>query len=98
MTPAALRRPDAHRALPEMQSRYAMADASLTPAVDWRMTDSWLELSLRFLVPQRGGREIKDAMSRDILAGLDEAGIPIASATYSIVGVPTVHVDGLEAR
>ncbi len=37
-------------------------------------------------------------MSRHILAGLDEAGIPIASTTYSIVGVPTVRVDGSDPR
>ncbi len=90
--------PAADRALAEMQSRYAMADASLEPAVYWRMTDSWLELSLRFLVPQRGVREIKDAMSRDILADLDAAGIPIASASYAIVGVPTVRLEGPDPR
>ncbi len=80
---------DAARSLAFMKSRYAMADASLEPAVYWRITDNWLELSLRFLVPQRGVREIKDAMSRDILTGLDAAGIPIASATYAIVSAPT---------
>jgi hypothetical protein len=35
---------------------------------------------------------MKDAISRDILAGLDEAGIGIASGTYDIVGLPPVHV------
>ncbi|WP_348102339.1 hypothetical protein [Lapillicoccus sp.] len=69
-----------------------MADASLEPAVYWQITGSWLEVSLRFLVPQRGIREIKDAMSRDMLTGLDAAGIPIASATYRIVGVPTIRI------
>ncbi len=31
-------------------------------------------------------------MSRDILAGLDQAGIGIASATYDIVGLPPVQL------
>ncbi|MDO5711701.1 MAG: mechanosensitive ion channel [Micrococcales bacterium] len=84
--------PEAARSLAFMRSRYAMADASLQPAVYWRITDNWVELSLRFLVPQRGVREIKDAMSRDILTGLDAAGIPIASATYGIVGLPDIRV------
>ncbi|MEP7160757.1 MAG: mechanosensitive ion channel domain-containing protein [Dermatophilaceae bacterium] len=82
----------ADRSLAFMRSRYAMADASIEPAVYWRITDNWLELSLRFLVPQRGVREIKDAMSRDILTGLDAAGIPIASATYAIVADPTTRI------
>ena len=58
-----------------------------------RITDSCLELSLRFLVPHRGVRDIKDKMSRDILTGLDAAGIGIASATYDIVGLPTVTLN-----
>lgn len=83
---------EAQRALAFMRSRYAMADASLDPAVYWRLTENWLELSLRFVVPQRGVRDIKDAMSREILTGLDAAGIPIASASYGIVGIPTIRI------
>ncbi len=83
---------DAERSLALMRSRYAMADASLKPAVYCRITDNWLELSLRFLVPQRGVREIKDAMSRQILTGLEAADIPIASATYGIVGLPDIRI------
>ncbi len=77
-----------------MQARYAVSEASLDPAVYLRITDNWLELSLRFLVPQRGVREIKDRMNRDILAGLDAAGIGIASATYDIVGLPPLSIEG----
>lgn len=84
--------PDAERALTRMRARYAMADAALAPAVYWRITDNWLELSLRFLVHHRGVREVKDAISRQVLTGLDEAGIGIASATYDIVGLPPVRM------
>ncbi|WP_138758994.1 mechanosensitive ion channel family protein [Modestobacter altitudinis] len=83
----------ARDALAHMQSRYAMADASLDPAVYWRITGNWLELTLRFLVPHRGVREIKDAISRDLLTALDAAGIGIASATYEIIGAAVVHLD-----
>jgi len=84
--------PEAQQSLADMRSRYAMADASLDPAVYWRITDNWLELSLRFVVRYRGVRSVKDRISRDVLAGLDEAGIGIASATYDIVGLPPVRV------
>ncbi len=40
-----------------------------------------------------GARELKDAMSRDILGAFDEAGIGIASATYDIVGMPPLRVE-----
>ncbi len=85
---------DAARAsMRTMQSRYALSDADLEPHVYWRITDNWLELSLRFLVLPRGVRGVKDRMSRDILAGLDAAGIGIASSTYDIVGLPPLHVE-----
>ncbi|MGI8532892.1 MAG: mechanosensitive ion channel family protein [Geodermatophilaceae bacterium] len=84
--------PRAKSALSSMRSRYAMSDAELAPAVYWRITDNWLELSLRFLVPHRGVRGIKDRMSRDIIAALDAAGVGIASATYEIVGLPAVSL------
>ncbi len=87
---AVVNSPEAHQAIQRMRSRYALTDASLEPAVFWRLTDNWLEMSLRFLVPDRGVREIKDAISRDILTGLDHAHIGIASTTYNIVGVPPI--------
>ncbi|MEJ5946992.1 mechanosensitive ion channel domain-containing protein [Pseudokineococcus basanitobsidens] len=83
--------PEAERALARMRSRYAMSDASLDPAVFWRLTDNWLELSVRFVVPHRGVRGVKDRMARQIMAGLDEAGIGLASATYEIVGLPPLR-------
>ncbi len=85
--------PAAENALRNMRSRYAMADASLAPSVYLRLTDNWLELSLRFLVPVRGIRDIKDRMSRDIIRDLDQAGIAIASATFEIVGLPTLKYE-----
>lgn len=84
--------PKAEEALRWMQAHYALSDASLVPAVYWRITDNWLELSLRFLVEHRGVRAVKDAMTRDILTGLDRAGIGIASATYEVVGLPEFRI------
>ncbi len=86
--------PAAARSLASMQARFALSDASLTPEVYWRITDNWLEVSLRFLVAHRGIRGVKDRMTRDILAGLDAAGIGIASATYDIVGIPGLQIKG----
>ena len=38
-----------------------------------------MELTARFLGPDHGIRGIKDKMTREILAGLEEANIPIAA-------------------
>lgn len=84
--------PGAARALAVMRSRFALSDAGLDPEVYWRITDNWLELSLRFLVRPRGVRAVKDAMTRDILTAFDAHGIEIASTTYAIVALPEVTV------
>lgn len=80
-------------ALDEMRDRYAVADADLEPRVYYRITDNWLELSLRFVVDHRGVRGVKDVMSRRIIDAFDEAGIGIASATYEIVGLPGLRLE-----
>lgn len=78
-------------ALETMRRRYFVQSMSMEPKVYWRITDDWLELTVRFIVHERGIRDLKDAASRDILAGLDEAGIGIASATLDIVGLPPLR-------
>lgn len=80
-------------ALATMQERYGLRPADVEPAVYYRLTDNWLELTVRFVYREHGIRDVKDAMSRDILAGFDAAGIGIASATYDIVGFPPVRLE-----
>lgn len=79
-------------ALAALQRRYFVSAAELEPRVYQRLTDNWLELAVRFIVPEHGIRGIKDAMSRDILDALEEAGIGIASATFEIVGLPPLRL------
>lgn len=79
-------------AIEAMTRRYFIQPIEIRPRVFYRLTDNWLELSVRFVVHEHGIREIKDAMNRDILAALDEAGIGVASSTQEIVGFPPVHI------
>ena len=64
----------------------------IEPHVYMRLTDNWVNFSMRFLVPIEGGRKIKDGISRDLIDRLDAAGIGIASGTYEIVGMPKLEV------
>lgn len=75
----------------QMNEEYHLQLESLAPHVFFRITDNWLELSLRFLASDRLTREIKDQIARDVLQGLDEAGIGIASTTIDIVAFPPVR-------
>lgn len=80
-------------ALEEMERRYFVKRSEMAPVAFYRMTDDWLELTVRFVAPTHGVRELKDAMSRDILAALRAAGIGIASRTVEVVGLPPVRVE-----
>ena len=80
-------------ALEEMQRLYSIKSAEMHPKVYYRLTDNWLELTVRFIAKDHGIRDLKDAMSRDILKALDDAGIGIASATFEIVGLPPLRID-----
>jgi small-conductance mechanosensitive channel len=84
----------ARPALNGMRETYFLNDApTIEPHVYVRMTDNWLELSLRFLARDRGARELNDAMTREILAGMQAVRIGVASGTYAIVELPPVRVE-----
>jgi small-conductance mechanosensitive channel len=76
----------------ELKRRYFLNDENPGPRVYWRLTDNWIEMSLRFVVRDHGVRGVKDAMSREIIGNLKAAGLGIASGTYQIVGVPKLEV------
>lgn len=80
------------QAMDAMMRRYFMQPVSVEPKVFYRLTDNWLELTVRFLTEDRGVRDLKDAMSREILREFDAAGIGLASVTFDIVGLPPVRL------
>jgi small-conductance mechanosensitive channel len=76
----------------DLQQRFGVEPIDLEPRVFFRITDNWLELTVRFILGTHQIRGAKDAMSRQIIAALDIAGIGIASATYDIVGFPALDI------
>lgn len=79
-------------ALRALERRYVLKKTELEPQTFWRLTDNWLEMTVRFLAPDSGIRSIKSAISRDILEEFNRAGISIASGTYEVVGMPPLKV------
>lgn len=82
----------------EMERRYQIRRSDIHPRVYWRLTDNWIEMTVRFVSREFGVRDLKDEMSREIMKGFDADKIGIASGTYEIVGLPPVRVEGLESR
>ena len=83
-------------AVKRLEADYFVNVNDFEPKVFYRITDNWLELTIRFIVSEHKVRDIKDAISRDMLDGFDAEGIGIASATYDIVGFPPLRIE--EAR
>lgn len=63
----------------------------------YRLTDNWVEPSLRFVVEADRARTVKDAMSREILSALEGQKIGIASSTFEILGLPPLRIEGERA-
>ena len=76
----------------ELKEKFGVEPIELDPKVYYRITDNWLELTVRFVIGTHRIRGAKDAMSRYIVVELDKAGIGIASATYDIVGFPAIEI------
>jgi small-conductance mechanosensitive channel len=72
-------------ALREMQRRFFMKSPDVKPRVYLRLTDNWIELTVRFIARDHEIREQKDAISRDVLEAFEAAGIEVASTTLQLV-------------
>ncbi len=80
-------------AVKKLENEYFVDIDDFEPRVFYRITDNWLELSVRFIVSEHKIRGIKDEISREILQAFDAEGIGIASATYDIVGFPPLRYE-----
>ncbi|HJS85805.1 MAG TPA: mechanosensitive ion channel family protein, partial [Acetobacteraceae bacterium] len=81
-----------------LRARYGLESIQFEQKVFYRLTDNWLELTVRFVTNAHDTRRVKDLMSRHIIEAFDTAGIEVASATYDIVGLPPIRVEEARAR
>jgi small-conductance mechanosensitive channel len=88
----------AQPALDILRHRFFIEAAEIKPRVYMRLTDNWVELTVRFLCKDHDIRSLKDRMSRAIIDQLQAAGIGIASGTYEIAGLPPVRVETLPSE
>ena len=76
-----------------LRDRYAITGADIEPSTFYRLTDNWIEITVRFLLADHGNRAAKDAMYRAILAAFRRENISVASGTYAIVQVPPIRIE-----
>jgi hypothetical protein len=60
-----------------LRAKYQVDPIDVDPAVYYRLTDNWIELTVRFIAPDHGLRRIKDKISRDLVVELEKAKIGI---------------------
>jgi small-conductance mechanosensitive channel len=84
--------------LDRIKARFFIEAADLKPRSYMRITDNWIEFAVRFPVSTHKIRDVKDAISREIMDGLDAAKIGIASGTYDIVGLPPIKIEPSAAQ
>jgi len=71
-----------------LEKRFGIDAGEIDPRVFWRITEDWLELTVRFLGPDHGIRDIKDRMTREIVAGFEKSNIMIAAVRQEAVSAP----------
>jgi small-conductance mechanosensitive channel len=71
--------------LRRLEQRFGIDVGEINPQVFWRITEDWLELTVRFLGPDHGIRGIKDGMTRDIIAGFQKTGVLIGATRQQAV-------------
>lgn len=84
--------------LDKMRKLYLVEPADLEPQVFVRLTDNWIELTVRFLVSTHGIRAVKDLIARKILSDFQAAGIDVASQTFELVRAPALTMRGEKAQ
>ncbi len=69
-----------------LERRFDVRRLDFEPRVYCTLTSNYLEMTVRFAVPDHGTRAVKDAMAREILDALDAAGIKVATAGLRLEG------------
>jgi small-conductance mechanosensitive channel len=76
-----------------MERKYFVSRRSLETEVFMKLTDNWIELTARYVVPVTQRRIIRSRISQAILEGFEaDKDVKIASQTLDIVGFPEMGI------
>lgn len=78
----------------DLKRKYFIDEVMLEPQVFMKITDNWLEFTLRYIVHYRERRSTKDLIYTRVLADIESYPdrIAIASATVALVEIPPVKL------
>lgn len=82
----------AQSAFDALARRYPIEATEVKSTVYLRMTDNWIELTLRYVVEARRRREVQEKLYHDILEIFEATpDVSVASSTFEIVGMPPLR-------
>jgi hypothetical protein len=82
----------AQEQLARMVERYSVQDVPVEPLLYIRMTDNWIEMTLRYVVDPRERRTVAAQLHLELLRSFQsDPKITVASATFEIVGFPPLR-------
>ena len=70
-----------------LEQRFDVRRLDFEPRVFCNLTSNYLQMSIRFAVEDHGTRAVKDSMVREIMDGLERAGITVATDAIRIDGL-----------
>jgi small-conductance mechanosensitive channel len=87
---------ESKKAISHMEKKYYLSPNSINKEVFIKLTDNWIELTARYVVPVRQRRTIRSRINQKILEHIEKSdNIKIASETVNVVGFPDVHFSAL---
>jgi small-conductance mechanosensitive channel len=77
-----------------MVHKFYIEDAEINPSLAIKLTDNWVEISLRYIVDYKKRRFTKSLLNDEIRKRVlaSNGRIEFASATYEVVSIPVVNV------
>lgn len=78
----------------EMVRKYAIENATLDTMVTMKITDNWVEYTVRYVVDYRKRRSIQDALFTEILREISSSDgvVELASVTLNITEMPPINI------
>ncbi len=85
---------NAKSAWQEMVNKYRIEDAKVEPMVTIRVTDNWMEFTIRYIVDYKKRRITKDILFTRIIEEIDKTDgrVGIASTTLQLVDLPEFKI------
>src|SRR3990167_7708219 len=82
----------------DVKTRYMIDTPAFTPAVTLIANDNWMEFTVRYLVPHKNRRMVKDKLFTSIVEafGKTNGKVEFASMTVEITGFPKLDVNTVE--